>query len=63
MRVLPAYHLIPSGHGEQRTMSDPLELELQMVRNCHLGAENQTQILSTAASAIKLEEVTLTLLE
>lgn len=36
---------VPGALGEQRRVSDPVELELQMVGNCYLGAENQTQLL------------------
>jgi hypothetical protein len=30
---------------------DPLELELQTVVNCHVGVENQAQVLKRAATA------------
>jgi hypothetical protein len=35
--------------GEQNAL-DPLELELQTVVSCHMGAENQTQVLRAARS-------------
>lgn len=32
-------------YGGQRKALDILELELERVESCHLGAENQTQVL------------------
>ena len=31
--------------GDQKKASDPLELELHRVGNCHVGAGNQTYII------------------
>ena len=36
---------LPSTVGDQKRMSDPLELALQMVVSSHVGAGNPTQIL------------------
>jgi hypothetical protein len=39
--VLYAY----STHRDQRRVSDPLELELQLSVSCHVGAGNGTRVL------------------
>jgi hypothetical protein len=36
---------MPGAQGSQDEMSDLLELELQMVLSCNVGAGNQTQVL------------------
>ena len=36
---------MPAAHRLQRKVSEPLELELEMVVGHHVGARNQTQIL------------------
>lgn len=42
MSILPAcVYVVPhacSAHGDQKVIIDTLELELQMVVSCHLGA-------------------------
>lgn len=47
MRVLPSctpvHHGCPA-HGGPKSASEPLELELQVVANCHEGAGNQTWV-------------------
>lgn len=35
----------PRARGEQTTAADPLEPELQMFMNCHVGAGNQSWLL------------------
>lgn len=35
---------LPSALGGQRKASDNLELELQVIMNCHLDVRNQTQV-------------------
>lgn len=37
--------------GGQNWVLDPLELELQMVLNHHVGARNQTQVFCKSSSA------------
>lgn len=39
----PCMYLVPRS---QKRAKDPLELELEIVVSCHLGAVNQTWILS-----------------
>ena len=34
-----------SAHGGQKRAVEPLEVELQTVVSCHVGARNQTQVL------------------
>ncbi|KAM7335920.1 hypothetical protein ACRRTK_004413 [Alexandromys fortis] len=36
---------VNSAQGDQKGELDPVGLELQMVLNCHVGAENRTWIL------------------
>lgn len=36
---------LPGALGEQRRALDTLELELQVIVNCHLDSRNQTQVL------------------
>lgn len=47
MCILPSctsvYHVC-TAHGGQKSVSEPLELELQVVANCHEEAGNQTWV-------------------
>ena len=48
MRVLSANMytiLMPGTYGGHKRLSTPLELELNVVANCPVGAGNQTQVL------------------
>ena len=43
-----------SAGGGQNTVSDPQELELQMIVSHHMGARNQTRSFARAVSALDL---------
>lgn len=36
---------MPDTNGSQKRVTDPLELELELVASCHSGAGKQTQVL------------------
>lgn len=36
---------IPSVHRDEKSVSDPLELELRVAVSHHLGAENETSLV------------------
>lgn len=44
MGILPAYyvvhHMCACAHGDQKRVSDPLKLELQLALSCPMGAGN-----------------------
>lgn len=47
MCILPSctsVHHVCTAHGGQKSVSAPLELELQVVANCHKCAGNQTWV-------------------
>lgn len=51
--IVCVLHLCVLGaHGSQRKASDPLEMELQMVVNYHVGTWNQNQILLQEQQAL-----------
>lgn len=43
----------PDSHWGQKRLSDPLELELQMVMNCYVGAENRTLVKNCTALTLE----------
>jgi hypothetical protein len=53
MSVLPACGYAPqeecSTHRGQKRESDPLDLEVQMVASCHVGAGERTRVLFIGA--------------
>ena len=42
---VPVHKCMPDACGNQKTVLDPLELELQKVVSHHVGTGNQTQVL------------------
>lgn len=49
---MSAYHMSAGALGGQKRVWDPLELELQVVMSCRVGAEKQTQVLCRNSSAL-----------
>lgn len=45
MGILPKYMYVPGARDDQKRMSDPLQLEFQMVLNYRLDAGNQSWVL------------------
>lgn len=50
--ILPKYMFVPGVGDDQKRVSDPLQVEFQMVLSCLVDAENQSWVLAKAASPL-----------
>lgn len=52
VHYMPVNYLYAGDHGSQKRLLDTLELELQTVFGCHVGAGNQIQSSARTVNAL-----------